>query len=50
MQKRIGGLIFNFFFSFVFLGPSMAYESSQARGQIGAVVAGLRQSHSDATS
>ena len=46
-------LIFNFFF-FVFLlflwAAPVAYGGSQARGPIGAVAIGLRQSHSNAGS
>ena len=38
----------NFFF--LFTATSMAYDSSQARGQIRATAAGLRQSHSNAGS
>ena len=38
-------LDFNFFFFFVFLGPT-AYGGSQARGLIGAVAASLSHSHS----
>ena len=40
-----------FFFFFCFLGPhSMAYESSQATGQIRAGAAGLHHSHSNSRS
>ena len=41
-------IFFVFFFFFPFLGPlSMAYRGSQARGLIGAIDPGLRQSHSN---
>ena len=39
-----------FFVFCLFRATPMAYGSSQARGQIGAVAAGLRQSHSNAGS
>jgi len=45
-------MIFFFFFGFLLFlwaAPS-AYGGSQARGRIGAVAAGLRQSHSNAGS
>ena len=46
--------LFLFFFFFVFLlflwAASVAYGGSQARGLIGAVATGLRQSHSNAGS
>ena len=44
---RILSLSFSFF---LFRATLVAYGSSQARGQIGAVAAGLRQSHSNAGS
>ena len=40
-------LSFLFFFFFLFWAAPAAYGDSQARGQIGAVAAGLRQSHSN---
>ena len=40
-------LIFFFFFFGLFRAIPMAYESSQARGQVRAVAAGLRHSHSN---
>ena len=47
-------LFYHFFFFFVFLlffwAASAAYGGSQARGLIGAVAAGLRQSHSNVES
>ena len=39
-----------FFFFFIFSGGLMAYGGSQAKGQIGAIAAILRQSHSNAGS
>ena len=36
-----------FFFFCIFRAASMAYGCSQARGQIGAVAAGLHHSHSN---
>ena len=46
-------LVYFFFFVFFFFPPRAApaaYESSQARGQIGATAAGLHHSHSNARS
>jgi len=40
-------LFFFFFFFGLFRAAPVAYGDSQARGPIGAVAAGLRQSHSD---
>ena len=37
---------FFFFFFCLFRAASVAFGSSQARGQIGAIAAGLRHSHS----
>ena len=42
-------VLFSFFFN-LFRAIPAAYEGSQARGQIGAVAPGLRQSHSNAGS
>ena len=45
--------VLNFFFFFVFFpfkDSSVAYGGSQAKGLIGAVAAGLSQSHSNARS
>ena len=41
---------FHFFFFFLFRAIPEAYGSSQARGQIGAVAAGLHHSHSNSGS
>ena len=53
--KRTPKCALHFFFFFVFFfaissAAPVAYGSSQARGQIGAVATGLRQSHSNAGS
>ena len=39
-----------FFFLFLFMAAPVPYRSSQARGQIRAVAAGLHHSHSNASS
>ena len=39
-------VFFCFFFFFLFMAAPIAYGSSQARGQIGAIAAGLHHSHS----
>ena len=44
MERFCDTLDILFFFFGVFRAASMAYGSSQARGQIGAVAAGLRHS------
>ena len=43
-------IFFCLFFFFFFSAAPRAYGGSQARGRIGAVVTGLRQSHSNAGS
>ena len=43
-------LFFSFFFFVFFWATSAAYGGSQARGRIGAVATGLRQSHSNSGS
>ena len=43
-------LILPSFFKSLFRAPLMAHGDSQARGRIGAVAAGLRQSHSNSGS
>ena len=56
MGKILGEMVFRklsvllqefFFFFFLFRATSVVYGSSQARSQIGAVVAGLYHSHSN---
>ena len=50
-MKRDGKNLFTYFCLFVFSRAApMAYGGSQARGLIGAVAPGLRQSHSNAGS
>uniref|UniRef100_A0A8D1DWP0 Uncharacterized protein n=2 Tax=Sus scrofa TaxID=9823 RepID=A0A8D1DWP0_PIG len=46
----IGLFVLFYLFIYSFLGPPVAYGGSQARGLIGAVATGLRQSHSNAGS
>ena len=43
-------IFFFFFFLFLFRAATVAYGGYQARGQIGAVAAGLYHSHSNARS
>ena len=43
-------LFFKFFFFGLFRATHVAYGSSQAKGRIGAVAAGLRRSHNNARS
>ena len=51
LHKPASLLFFLFFCAFVFFSATpTAYGSSQARGQIGALVAGLRHSHSNTRS
>ena len=49
LQSLVGVFLF-FFFFLSFRATLAAYGGSQVRGQIGAVAAGLRQSHSNAGS
>ena len=55
LQSFYSAILFHFFFFFVCVfaiswAAPAAYGGSQARGQIGAVATGLRQSHSNAGS
>ena len=43
--KDVHTFFFFFFFFFFLMATATAYESSQARGQIGAAAAGLHHSH-----
>ena len=47
MKQSILGVFNNRFFSLFFRATLATYESSQARGQIGATAAGLQPSHSN---
>ena len=47
-MSQCPNIFFLFFSSFFFRDAPVAYGSSQVMGQIGAVAAGLRHSHSNA--
>ena len=49
-KKRIFLLSFFFVYVYLFRAAPVTYGSSQARGQIGAIAAGLHHSHSNTRS